>query len=141
MEEVQTFYQTHQVFLLILGGLIAVALCLPWHKTDNWEWLDFIPHRRGRMLRKARRQFIKQDAVDGFVSYVEDQVYHGTYTRDEAKELYREMKKTFPIRDLFPSPRLLKEAIRKRLASGIHTPVSLPDLKEKKKRKHAFDKA
>jgi hypothetical protein len=126
--------------VLIAGALVVIATAFATVPvTDKWEWLDFIPRRRGRMLRRARREYVKKMAVDGFVDRVEENVSNGTFTRDEAKELYRELRKCFPIRDLFPSPQLLKEAIKRRLAAKIHEPVPLPGRKPKRKLKHAFD--
>lgn len=92
------------------------------------------------MLRRARREFIKKQAVDDFVDRVEERFFQGIYTDAERKELYRDIKKCFPIRDVFPSPELLKEAINKRRALGIHNPVPLPDWKEKARPKHMFEK-
>lgn len=95
------------------------------------------------MLRRKRREFVEQQAIDDFVNAVEERVYHGAYTRGEAKEIYRMFKQAFPkSRDLFPSPELLKEAIRRRHEAGIHKPVPLPGaLPELSgKRRHLFDK-
>lgn len=104
------------------------------------EWLDFIPKRRGRKMRRARRQFVEDDAVDGFVNFIENRVYHEGWTREEAKEIYRRLKIAFPIRSLFPNPQLLKEKIKQRRAKGIHDPVPLVDKKPKRVLKHVFDK-
>ena len=94
------------------------------------------------MLRRARRNYVEQQMVDDFVNAIEERVYNGIITREEAKEVYRKLKQSFPIRDLFPSPELLKEAIKHRKAAGIHAPVPLPEaMSELKNRpKHMFDK-
>lgn len=95
------------------------------------------------MLRKKRREFVEQQAIDDFVNSVEERVYHGAYTREEAKEVYRRFRQVFPrVRDLFPSTELLKEAIRRRREAGIHDPVPLPDALPQLtgKRRHMFDK-
>lgn len=100
-------------------------------------WLDFAPRRRGKNMRKARRDFIRSDTIDALVDHIEKRVAQGDYTRKEAKELYREARKAWHVKDLFPSPELLKENIKKRLASKQNDPVSLPG---KFIRKNAFDK-
>lgn len=126
--------------VMVLGALCLMLLYYLWSAQENWEWLDFIPHRRGKRMRKHRRDYVDMQATDDFVNAVEERVYSGIYTREEAKELYRKIKLLFPIRNLFPAPELLKENIKKRLASGTHAPVPLPDAIIKAPPKHAFDK-
>ena len=118
--------------------LIAMAYVPNW-RTDNGDWLSFVPRRRGKMLRRERLRYVQSQAVDILVSGVEERVYSGEFTREEARDIYRDFKKCFPIRDLFPSPELLKDAIKRRRASHQHDPVALPDITPKRKAKHAFD--
>ncbi len=93
------------------------------------------------MLRKDRRKYVERMSLDAFVDWVETQVYNETISRAEAKEVYVKLKRVFNTdRDLYPSPRLLKENIRKRMASGMNAPVNLPDKKPVVKPKHMFDK-
>ncbi len=120
--------------LAVMAGLCYAYA--PWEKLDKQEWLTFTPHRRGKMLRRARRRFVEAQAIDDCVNAIEERVYAGVYTRDEAKELYRNLKKVWPVRDLFPCGEALKEAIRHRMEAKIHEPVKLPDTN---KPKHAFD--
>lgn len=83
-------------------------------------------------MRKARREFVVRDAMDGFTDFIETRVYHEGWSRDEAKAIYQMLKRAFPkARDIFPNPELLKEQIKKRRASGINDPVKLPDGKWK----------
>lgn len=139
-------YQANPEGWLVLGVLVVIALllCLPWRRnTTGLSHLDFSPKRRGKMLRKKRREYVEQQAIDDFVNSIEERVYHGAYSREEAKEIYRMFKNAFPrSRDLFPSGELLKEAIRHRKALNIHAPVELPDALPQltHKPKHAFDK-
>lgn len=114
-------------------GLLLVLLILAWlSQFSNSDWLNSIPRRRGKTMRRARRNYIRSDFIDGAVHYIEERVYDNVYSREEAKEIYRDLKKCFPVRDFFPSPELLKENIRRRIASGTHAPVALPDKKEVK---------
>jgi hypothetical protein len=139
--EAVTYLNSHPEAVLVLGVLaLAVVMAFPWRKVDSEEWLDFIPRMKGRRMKRYRRNYVDQQATDDFVHAVEERVYQGIYTRDEAKELYRKMKQLFPIRDLFPAPALLKEAIKKRKALAIHEPVPLPGADIASAPKHAFDK-
>jgi hypothetical protein len=133
----QLFYlNSGMIFICLLVALASLLIHLPFRADE--EDFEGLPKRRGKMLRRQRREYVKTLAVDDFVDRVEERVYNGTITREEAKELYRDFKKCFPVKDLFPSPELLKEAIKRRLALGIHTPVELPD--KKAKPRHMFDK-
>lgn len=128
-------YQANPEGWLVLGVLVVIALllCLPWRKKNSGV----------KMLRTVRREHVEQQAIDDFVSAIEERVYNGTYSRDEAKELHRKLKLAFPVRDLFPNPELLKEAILRRKALGIHDPVPLPPAMPellKPRPKHMFDK-
>lgn len=126
---------------LITLGVCMAVIGLLWYvmRPEDWEWLNSSPKRRGKMLKRERRKFVKTDATDGFVSYVEDQVINGSYTRGEANEIYRELKKCFPIRDLFPSTEALKENIRRRLVV-LKQEGRMPLPGSKPKKKHMFDK-
>jgi len=96
---------------------------------------------RGMMHRKARRDYVKVLATDDFVDRIEQRVMDGEFTREEATELYVALKRCFPIRDLFPATRWLKENIRRRLNGEAHKPVPLPDRTPVKKRRHMFSEA
>lgn len=135
-------YQTNsEGWNIALGALVvAIILSFMWRMEGPWE-SDILSKRRGKMLRRARREFVRRDAIDAFVDYVEERVFHGDYTRKEANELYRDARKYWPVKELFPSPELLKENIRKRLdATGRNQPVPLPDREEKARPKHMFEK-
>lgn len=92
------------------------------------------------MLRRARRNWVRQDAIDAFVNHVEERVYAGVFSRKEASELYRDARKYWPVKDLFPSPERLKEDIKYRIANQVHAEVPLVDKKEKARPKHMFEK-
>lgn len=79
------------------------------------------------MFRKQRWDYVKNLATYDFTDKIEERVYQGAISREEARELYRMMKQLFPVRAMFPSPELLKENIKKRRTSGTHDPVPLPD--------------
>ena len=134
LEKLQLMYFHDQFVWNVVFGvfLIAIGAYFPWKKPqDLW---------RGIVARRERKNFIRNTATQDFVDKTEDRVADGFYTRDEATELYRDMKKCFPIRNLFASTERLKDDIKKRLASGLHTPVTLPKVEGKPKRKHLFDK-
>lgn len=117
-----------------LGAVILMGVYALMHKHlswNKWNYWEVIPRLRGKAMRRARRNYVRSSAVDGFVGIVEERVYQGEYTRDEAREIYRDLKKAFPIHDLYPSPALLKENIKQRLARKNNDPVPLPG-KEKK---------
>lgn len=127
--DVLHFYQQYRVAIDVGVGLAAVGitiLCVDKLATKEAGWAFSLPRRRGRMIRKKRRQYVESLATYDFVDKIEERVYQGAITREEAKELYVMMKRLFPIRELFPSPELLKEAIKKRRHSGINDPVPLP---------------
>lgn len=139
--EALRYLQGHPEAVIVLGVLaLAIVMALPWWKVDSEEWLDFIPRMKGRRMRRYRKNYVDQQAIDDFTHSVEERVYQGIYSREEAKELYRKLKHAFPIRDLFPNPELLKENIKKRRALQIHAPVPLPDSDIPPPPKHAFDK-
>lgn len=131
---------------IALGAMALMAVFIGFQKfpiKSNWGWesisSDTLLRGRGRHVKKARRDFIRKDTIDALVHHVEKRVYDGDYSRKEANELYREARKAWYVKDLFPSPILLKEAINKRLKSGQNEPVPLPG-SDKPKRKNAFDK-
>lgn len=125
--------------IVLMGAYALLHPYLSWN-TQTWSVYDLIPRRRGKAMRRARRNYVRSLAIDSFVHDVEELVYNGTFTREEAKEIYRDMKKCFPVSDLYPNVQLLKENINKRRASGIHAPVVLPDGEQKPIRRHLFDK-
>ena len=125
---------------LIVVGAICVLICsaayIDWRRARRtWK-------RRGKALKRARMDYVRTLVVDTFIDTVETYVYNEVLTRTEAKEIYRELKICFPrVRDAFPSPILLKEDIRKRLAKG-NEPLPFPDKDVKPRRgRHMFDKA
>lgn len=129
----------------VLGVCIVATLVLGWLWPSRDEsWLNANPKRRGKMLRKKRREFIEQQAIDDFINALEERTYQGAYSKDEKVELLRKFKQAFPrVRDLYPSPELLKEAIRRRKEAGIHKPVPLPGALPELggKPRHMFDAA
>jgi hypothetical protein len=140
MERVIEVYQANQlVYVTALGGLLLAYFVYLWKENEH-QWWNLIPRRRGRAMRRARRNWVRQDAIDAFVNHVEERVYAGVYTRKEASELYRDARKYWPVKDLFPSPERLKEDIKRRLAAHIHEPVNISNEKEKARPKHMFDK-
>lgn len=127
--------------MLLLLGLAYAQRRLSWETMKTWEIFNYAPKRRGRRMWKARRDFVRKDTIDALVEHIELRVAQGDYTRKEASELYRDARKYWPVKDLFPSPELLKENIKRRLAAtSKNQPVPLPDRVEKPRRKHAFDK-
>jgi hypothetical protein len=120
------------IMIAALGSVSFPELKL-WGKNLE-DMLGYIPRRRGKNMRRARRDFIRSDTIDALVDHIEKRVAQGDYTRKEAKELYREARKAWEIKDLFPNPQLLKENIQKRINSGANNPVPLPGstMKEKK---------
>lgn len=140
MEKAIEVYQTNPLaWVLTLGVLVAVYFYHCW-KENEFQWWNLIPRRRGRAMRRARREWVRRDAVDAFVNHVEERVYAGIYTRKEASELYRDARKYWPVKDLFPSPERLKEDIKRRLAAHIHEPVNISNKKEKARPRHMFEK-
>ena len=124
---IQGIYWNNSTGWNILIGVIVFVGC--------WYWFD----GRGEGL-MSRREFVKRQAIDDTVNAIEERVAQGVYTREEANELLRELKKAWPVADLFPIPELLKGVIQKRIASGTHAPVELPGANPKPRPKHAFDK-
>lgn len=92
------------------------------------------------MDKRTRRLFVINQATYDLVDKTEERVATGDITRSEATMIYTDAKKLWPLRSLFPNPKLLIEAIQKRMANGEHSPVNLPDKKGTFKRKHLFDK-
>ena len=124
--------------LMAVGAMCIIVGCTFYVDQYNWEWVNFIPGHRGRMMKKARRDYVLGKASDGFTSLIMDWLMAEELTQEEASELYRLLKQAYPNKSLFPSEVLLKEAINKRLLAGVHAPVELP--KEKTKRKSLFEK-
>ena len=133
---------TDQGFVFFVICVAALVLYFLYPKGEGLEWLDSKPKRRGKAMRAERRKYVEYLATEGMVSYVEDLVATEQITRAEAREIYLKLKRSFPIRDLFPSVEALKEGIKRRLLTKTHHPIPspLPDLKPKEKLKHAFDR-
>lgn len=127
-------------WVLSLGAITCVYFAHLWKVETTFRWWDLIPRRRGKAMRRARRDWVRRDAIDAFVNHVEERVYSGEYSRKEASELYRDARKYWPVKDLFPSPELLKKNIEYRLKNQVHKDAPLPDRKEKARPKHAFEK-
>lgn len=141
METAIEVYQANRLaWVLALGVLTCVYFYHCW-REEEFQWWNLIPRRRGRTMRRARRNWVRQDAIDAFVNHVEERVYAGIFSRKEASELYRDARKYWPVKDLFPSPELLKKDIDYRLKNQINgNPLPLPDKKEKARPKHMFEK-
>lgn len=90
-------------------------------------------------MQRQRRNVVRSMIIDELVSIVELRVFTGEITRKEASEIYRDARKYWPVRDLFPAPERLKEVIRRRTTTSTNDPVDLPDCKPKIK--HMFDKS
>lgn len=136
LNEGLTFLNTHPDVTFTLGvlGIIIVILGL------RQGWGGYLIQYRGKVMkRRERRELVRLQAVDDFVSSVEDRVANEEFSRSEATELYTELKRIFPIKSLFPSNQWLKDKIRSRL--GNHVTPNFPDKKEKKKGKNLFAKA
>lgn len=139
VEAILNTYYANELGWNLLSGAVVIAIVVLLSRETH-EWWNHIPRRRGKMLRRARRNWVRQDAIDAFVNHVEERVYAEVYTRKEASELYRDARKYWPVKDLFPTPELLKENIKARLARHQNEPVALPDRKEKVRPKHMFEK-
>lgn len=133
------YYSNELGWNLLLGAaVITLAYLL---SREKHEWWNYIPRRRGKAMRRTRRDWVRRDAIDAFVNHVEERVYANEYSRKEASELYRDARKYWPVKELFPSPERLKEDIKRRLAAtSKNLPVPLPDIKEKAQPKHMFEK-
>lgn len=131
MEDLVQLCLQYKPLIMIVVGIIVV--------TGGYIGFNYslVPFIRGIQMRKARREFVQVFLTDKFVSDIEDAVLNGDITRDEATESYRDLKKCFPIENIFPATETLKDNIRSRMVSGIHAVVELP----KPRRKHMFDKA
>jgi hypothetical protein len=124
------FYNKYEVAIDVVVGITAVCiiiLCVEKLLTKEAGWYFATPRRRGRMFRKQRWEYVKNLVTYDFTDRIEERVYQGAMTRKEAAEIYRMMKQILPVRGMFPSPELLKENIKKRMKSGDHNPVPLPD--------------
>lgn len=132
------YYQNELGWNLLLGAAVITLVYLL--SREKHEWWNLIPRRRGKSMRRARRDWVRRDAIDAFVSHVEERVYAGEYSRKEATELYRDARKYWPVKELFPSPEVLKAKIDWRIKNQVNTPVPLPDMKEKAQPKHMFEK-
>jgi len=133
MESVWTIYNYNPAgWDAALGAAVLIAGFTYFQRRldgmrNAWGVFDYAPRRRGRAMRRARRDFIRSDTIDALVDHIEKRVAQGDYTRKEAKELYREARKAWQVKDLFPNPELLKENIQKRLVKHVNDPVPLPD--------------
>lgn len=124
------FYHSYEVAIdLAVGALLVCIIILVGDKllTKEEGWLMSLPRRRGRMFKKQRWDYVKNLVTYDLTDKIEERVYQGAMSREEAREIYRMLKQTFPVRNMFPAPELLKENIKKRIKSGTHDPVPLPD--------------
>ncbi len=124
------FYADYSTFIVPAVGVVTMGWVYVGGSTILSYW-------RGSMIRKARRDHIRVLLVDKFVSDIEDAILSGEISREEAIDAYLDLKKSFPIPDLFPATERLKENIQKRIASGVHAPVEFTP----PKLKTMFDKA
>lgn len=134
----KVYYGNELGWNLLLGAVVIAFAVLMSRETH--EWWNHLPRRRGRTMRRARRDWVRRDAIDALVNHVEERVYAEIYTRKEASEIYRDARKYWPVKELFPSPELLKKNIEYRLKNQVHKDAPLPDRKEKARPKHMFDK-
>jgi hypothetical protein len=123
---------------IVVGTLLITAAAVFTADNYNWGWLNIIPGHRGRMMKKARWDYVLGKASDKFTSDIMEWLQEEELNQAEAAELYRLLKQALPNKNLFPSEVLLKAAIQKRITAGIHTPVELP--KVKVTRKSLFEK-
>lgn len=140
METAIEIYRANQLAWVLALGVLTCAYFYHCWREEEFQWWNLIPRRRGRTMRRARRNWVRQDAIDAFVNHVEERVYAKIYSRKEASELYRDARKYWPVKDLFPSPEALKKDIEYRLKNQTHEAVKLPDQKEKARPKHMFEK-
>lgn len=136
---VKVYYANPLGWNLLAGAALVAAMFKKELTRTKWEWWNTIPRRRGKMLRRERRNYVRLQTIDALVNYVEERVYNGEFTRAEASELYRDARKYWPVKDLFPSPELLKKNIEYRLKNQVNKDIPLPDRKEKAP-KHMFQK-
>src|SRR6185312_9802674 len=117
---------------ILLGVLLILAMAyLPYWGNTGESFVS--PKVRGKkMLRRQRRNYVRSMIIDELVNIIELRVFNNEISRAEAKELYRDARKYWPVKDLFPAPQLLKENVQKRLASKTHEPVPLVDKKPKR---------
>lgn len=125
------FYKANQpLFAAAVGAVMVSGIYLGGVALIAPRW-------RGMMIRKERREYVHVFLIDKFVSDIEDAVSFGDISREEASEAYRDLKKCFPIKDLYPSVETLKENILSRQSSGVNAPVDLP----RPKRRNMMEKA
>lgn len=124
--------------VMAVGALCVVTAATLTLDQYNWGWLNIIPGHRGRMMKKARWDYVLGLASDKFTSDIMDWLIAEDVTESEASELYRLLKQALKCKELYPSEVLLKQAIQKRIVQEAHAPVPLPT--EKVKRKSLFEK-
>lgn len=125
---------------LVVIVVLLVLLTIQSIPKDGWGWHRHAPRGAAAMGRRARREhqaYITRMLTSDFVNSVEQRVYNGDIGRKDATEIYRILKKGFPIREMFPDAKWLKEQITRRL--GKHTEAKLPDAVKKPVRRHMFD--
>lgn len=135
-------YTYHNAWIIAVCILLLV-LAVAGVPRENWGWINHAPRsyrRRGKNMRNDRMDYVLNSAVMDFADKIEQRVYDGEYTRTEAGELYRRLKRVFPkVKDIFPSPEKLKENIQRRLAKPEDYDCKLPGRTPKKKMRHMFD--
>src|SRR3954470_8076352 len=94
--EVTQFYQNYMLPTIVVMGITVVV-------GGYVSGIAFLSRWRGYMIRKARREYVQVFLTDLFVSDIEDAIIDGVLTREEAIEMYRDLKKCFPIPNLFPA--------------------------------------
>lgn len=121
MESIQTIYDYNPAGWGTLGVVLITLVGYGLGRINLRETM------RGIKMRQKRREFIRSDTIDALVEHVQKRTLAGDYTAEEAQELYRDARKLWPSKDLYPIPEMLKENIQKRLANHVNDPVPLPD--------------
>lgn len=134
----QSIETTNVLPLLIILGII-VFLYLTLNTIDKlgaWK-----VGRGKKMSKKLRKEYLIRTISDGVTDLLENLVYKGKITREEASHYYKRLGYAGALWDLFPrrvmkhpNPAILKHDIKERIDS--HKPVPLPDaiMEEKKPR-------
>lgn len=125
--------------IFVMAGVLLLGLCVAAvpERNPGW-WLAYAPkgYRRGaRRMRRERERHVNEIMTHEFVSCTEDRVINGEISRSEATEVYRKLKRLFPLRNLFPSSEWLKASIKNRLGKHSDVGVKLPADKKEAPRK------
>ena len=127
--------------LVIMGILVLLPYVV---LIRDKQHMDMLKAKGKSMTRAQREEYVKRILADLITNAVEEGVYTGKITRDEAQDSYRKIGISCKLKDLIPRESPRKQAISQRLTltAADRKPLPIPEpegVKPTKKPKNDLD--